>query len=162
VREASCLLLSAVTDTGNACIGIVLTFAPIDQTKLAEQRAEEAMAYFEAIVETVREPLVVLKDDLTVRSANRSFYDTYKVGAEDVEGKRIYEIGDGQWDIPQLRKLLDEVLPNNQMFTDFSVEHEFPKIGYRRFLLNARRLRTGSEVEELILLAMEDVTEQDG
>ena len=112
----------------------------------------------EAIVATVREPLLVLDGQLRVQSANRAFYRTFQVAPEATLGRRLYDLGNGQWDIPRLRTLLEEILPRDHAFEDFEVEHDFPGIGPKSMLLNARRLR--QQGEELILLAIEDVTER--
>lgn len=128
--------------------------------KRAEEAVQEALAYAQAIVETVREPLVVLDGDLRVRSANRSFYQTFQVAPEETEGHLVYELGNGQWDIPRLRELLEEILPRNTSFEGFEVEHEFPTIGRKTMLVNARRLLQEAGRSEMILLAIEDITER--
>jgi light-regulated signal transduction histidine kinase (bacteriophytochrome) len=112
------------------------------------------------IIATVREPLIVLDGDLRVISVNNSFYRTFKVLPPETEGRLIFEVGNRQWDIPRLRILLENILPTNQHFEDFEVEHDFPEIGRRTMLLNARLLKRGGEAEDLILLAIEDVTER--
>ncbi|WP_420564771.1 sensor histidine kinase [Thalassobaculum sp.] len=109
----------------------------------------------ESIIDAVREPLVVLDGDLTIRRANDSFYRTFKVESQETVGRRIYDLGNGQWDIPSLRQLLDDVLSTSRTFDDYLVEHDFPELGPRTMLLNARRI----ERMEWILLAIEDVTE---
>jgi signal transduction histidine kinase/CheY-like chemotaxis protein len=116
-------------------------------------------AYAQDIVDTVREPLLMLDTHLRVRSANRAFYQTFHVTAEETEGRLIYELGNGQWDIPALRTLLEDVIPTSSVFNDFELEHTFPIIGRRVMLLNGRKLRAGSH-SELLVLAMEDVTER--
>jgi two-component sensor histidine kinase/PAS domain-containing protein len=108
----------------------------------------------EKIIDTVREPLLVLHADLRVQSANRAFYDRFKVDPAETEGRMVYDLGNRQWDIPDLRRLLGEVLPDNEFFENFEVEHEFEAIGRRHMLLNARRV----DQLQLILLAIEDVT----
>jgi two-component system sensor kinase len=110
------------------------------------------------IIATVREPLIVLDGDLRVISANDSFYRTFKVLRRWTEGRLLFEIGQRQWDIPRLRQLLENVLLTDQHFQDFEVEQDFPKIGRRTMLLNARRLTRGKGDHDLILLAIEDVT----
>jgi PAS domain S-box-containing protein len=114
----------------------------------------------EDIVDTVREPLLVLNADLRVRRANRSFYRTFKVAPEDTEGRLVYELGNRQWDIPALRRLLEDVLPQNTAFDDFEVAHDFESIGRKVMLLNARRVYRHGNHTESILLAIEDITEQ--
>jgi len=120
---------------------------------------EDIESYSQDIVDTVREPLLMLDSTLRVRSANRAFYQTFKVSSEETENRLIYELGNGQWDIPDLRTLLEDVVPKSSVFNDFELEHTFPVIGRRVMLLNARKLRPGSH-EELLVLAMEDVTER--
>src|SRR4051812_23646788 len=111
------------------------------------------------LFDTVREPLLILDGALRVHSANRAFYDTFHVSVEDTENRLIYELGNGQWDITDLRTLLEDIVPASSVFNDFELEHDFPTIGRRVMLLNARKLRQGSHAE-LLVLAMEDVTER--
>ena len=115
---------------------------------------------FEDIVETVREPLLVLDSDLRVLSANRSFYASFKVIPEETIGKLIYDLGNRQWDIPLLRTLLEEILPKNIKFDDYEVEHNFSGVGHKIMLLNARRILQQEKKSQMILLAIEDVTER--
>jgi PAS domain S-box-containing protein len=114
----------------------------------------------ESIVDTVREPMLVLSADLRVRRANRSFYRTFRVTPEDTVDRLVYDLGNQQWDIPWLRKLLEEVLPQDTAFDDFEVEHVFPAIGRKYMLLNARRICGKDNQTEFILLAIEDTTER--
>ena len=148
--------------TDNVIDGLVITLVDITRAKLAEQAAELNRAYAESIVATVREPLLVLDHDLLVVSANRAFYRQFKVGAAETERRRIYELGRGQWNIPRLRQLLEKILPKRSRFEDFEVAHDFPGVGRRVMLLNARRLEQRPALPGLILLAMEDVTESRG
>ncbi|MFN2477289.1 MAG: response regulator [Chthoniobacterales bacterium] len=120
---------------------------------------EEIEMYAQDIVDTVREPLLMLDTNLRVRSANRAFYQTFQVSPDETENRLIYELGNGQWDIPALRTLLEDVIPTSSVFNDFELEHTFPSIGRRVMLLNGRKLRAGSHAE-LLVLAMEDVTER--
>jgi PAS domain S-box-containing protein len=113
--------------------------------------------YAQNIVDTVREPLLILDETLRVRSANRAFYQTFHVSSKETEGRLIYELGNGQWDIPDLRTLLEDIVPRSSVFQDFELEHTFPVIGRRVMLLNARKLQAGQH-GELLVLAMEDVT----
>jgi len=126
----------------------------------AEETLMQAQKHVESIVETIREPLLVLTADLKVISANQSFYQTFKVTSDETEGRFIYSIGDHQWDIPGLRKLLEEIVPQNKHFNDFEVSHEFRVIGRRTMLLNARRIYRQGKNTEMILLAIEDITER--
>jgi chemotaxis protein methyltransferase CheR len=116
---------------------------------------------FDNILGSVREPLVVLDSDLKVLKANHSFYRTFKVKPEETEGVLIYDLGNRQWDIPKLRELLEEILPQNSTFNDFEVEHNFETIGRKIMHLNARRVYKGSKQTQMILLAIEDVTERE-
>src|SRR5579872_5433623 len=115
--------------------------------------------YAQDIVDTVREPLLMLDTTLRVQSAYRAFYQTFHVAPEVTENHLIYELGNGQWDIPDLRRLLEDVVPKSSVFNDFELVHTFPVIGRRVMLLNARKLKAGNH-GELLVLAMEDVTER--
>jgi PAS domain S-box-containing protein len=128
---------------------------------IMEQRrqVEDIQNYAQNIVDTVREPLLILDATLRVRSANRAFYQTFRVSPGETEGRLIYELGNGQWDIPDLRTLLEDIVPKSSVFDDFELEHTFPAIGRRVMLLNARKLEAGQH-GELLVLAMEDVTER--
>ncbi len=116
--------------------------------------------YAQNIVDTVRESILVLDQNLRVVSANRSFYRTFQVTAPDTEGRLVYALGDGQWDIPELRRLLEIVLPEHASFDDFEVSHRFESIGKKVVLLNARTILRPGNNSQLILLAIEDVTER--
>lgn len=117
-----------------------------------------ALDYANGIVETVRNPLLMLDAGLRVEKANRAFYDYFHVAPEETVGRLVYDLGNGQWDIPALRRALEHVLPEAARFEDFVVEHEFPRVGRRTLVLNARKLRHDSD-HESILLAIEDSTE---
>jgi PAS domain-containing protein len=127
--------------------------------KRAEQTARQAQNLAEGIVDSVREPLLVLDRDLRVVRANRSFCRTFRVQPDQTEGRLVYDLGNHQWDIPRLRELLEQVLPTNHSFDDFEVVHDFPGIGPHRMLLNARRIVvTGEQAPDRILLVFEDVS----
>ena len=117
-------------------------------------------SYAESIFNTVREPLIVLDVKLRVVSANKSFYNSFKVKPKETVGRLIYDLGNQQWDIPKLRKLLEEILPNNTAFDNYEVEHYFKTIGQRTMLLNARRLDNKVNKTQIILLAIEDITDR--
>lgn len=123
-------------------------------------QTEEARRYAEAILGTMRQPLVVLDGDLRLETANRAFYRTFEVDAAETEGRLIYELGNGQWNIPKLRELLEEILPNDGTVEDFRVEHEFERIGRRVMILTAHRME-GAGRRHTILLAIDDITEQE-
>ncbi len=141
----------------NVIDGVVLTFTDISVRVQAEQAVIEARELAEGIVNTVREPLIVLDGELRVVSASRSFYQYFQTNAQASVGCPIYQLGNNQWDIPPLRDLLEHILPKNRVMENFSVEHDFPAIGHCKLLLNARRLNDGNKKKELILLAMEEV-----
>jgi two-component system CheB/CheR fusion protein len=139
----------------NVIEGVVLTFIDIS----AQHLLGLAKNFAESIVDTVREPLLVLDGDLKVISANQAFYQTFHTAKQNTENVLLYELGSTQWDIPRLRELLEEIIPKNSSFTDFGVEHDFPGIGHKSMLLNARRIPAGGDHPHMILLAIEDVTE---
>lgn len=126
----------------------------------AEELWQVAWTYIQTVVDTVREPFLILDEHLKVISANRTFYAFFHVTKEETEGHRVYDLGNGQWDVPQLSILLEDILPKNTFFTDFKVEHTFPKIGHKIMLLNARRIFKTGEERPILLLAMEDITKQ--
>jgi two-component sensor histidine kinase len=126
---------------------------------------QNACAFAEAIVDTVREPLVVLDQDLRVIAASRSFYRTFKVKPEDTEGRLLYELGGGEWNIPKLRSLLEKVLPADGptevgAIEAYEIEHDFPGIGPRAMCLNARKVFYETDLRANILLGIEDITER--
>ncbi len=125
--------------------GLVLVFRDITERRTAERALAKSLSYAGDIIETLREPFVVLDADLRVKTANRSFYESFHVSKEETENRLVYDLGDGEWDIPGLRKLLDEVLTRNQSVNDFEVEHSFPKLGRRTMLLNARPFPPASD-----------------
>lgn len=132
----------------------------IEQRKQTERLIQDALEYSRGIVDTVREPLLVLDANLTVISANRSFYRAFKVKPEDTEKQHIYDLGNRQWNIPRLRELLEDILPETTSFDDFEVDHDFPGIGKRIMFLNARKVYRRFNHAQLILLAIEDITER--
>jgi two-component system CheB/CheR fusion protein len=144
----------------NKIDGAVLVLVDVDDLKRAEETIQQARAYAESIVATVREPLVVLDSSLRVQTANDSFYKVFQVQRAETEGRLVYELGNRQWDIPQLRQLLEEILPQSKVFNDFEVTHKFEHIGTKTMVLNARRLEQEPARLALILLAMEDITER--
>jgi PAS domain S-box-containing protein len=123
-----------------------------------EEALQEALEFAQGVVETVREPLIVLDANLKVISANNSFYQTFHVSPQETEGRFIYDLGNRQWDIPKLRELLEEIIPQNATFEGFEVDHVFPTIGRKTMLLNARQIEQKGKRSQLILLAIEDIT----
>jgi two-component system CheB/CheR fusion protein len=145
----------------NVIEGVVITITDISSIKEAEERAKEMQLFNENILDSLRESLLILDKDLKVEAANKSFYKKFQVLPKETEGKYVYELGNGQWDIPELRKLLEKIIPKKAYIEDYMVEHDFPKIGRRKMMLNARRLqREKSPAEYMILLAIEDVPEK--
>ncbi len=138
---------------------VVLALEDVTERRRAERLLAEIETYAQNIVDTVREPLLMLDPALRVRSANRAFYQTFQVSRDETENRLIYELGNGQWDIPALRTLLEEIIPQNSVFDNYELEHDFPSIGRKNMLLNARQLRAGIDTE-LVVLALEDVTEK--
>jgi two-component system CheB/CheR fusion protein len=132
----------------------------IEHRKKTEQVTLDARNYAESIIDTVREPLLILDANLMVISASRSFYQVFKVKPEDTESQFIYDLGNRQWDIPKLRELLEKILPKVTSFDDFEVEHNFLDIGKRIMLLNARKIYRETNHTHSILLAIEDITER--
>lgn len=128
--------------------------------KKAELAIEDAREYAENIVATVREPLIVLDGYLRVVSASRSFYQAFGVKPEETERQLLYDLGSRQWNIPGLRELLEEIIPRNSSFEAFQMEHDFPNIGRRIMILNARRMFRKANNTQLILVAIEDVTDR--
>src|SRR5271154_4924841 len=153
------LLNARKLQAGNHGELLVLAMEDVTERRRAEADLKAIETYAQDIVDTVREPLLMLDTTLRVRSANRAFYQTFQVSSEETENRLIYELGNGQWDIPALRTLLEDIIPTSSVFNDFELEHTFPIIGRRVMLLNGRKLRPGSHTEFLVL-AMEDVTER--
>jgi diguanylate cyclase (GGDEF)-like protein/PAS domain S-box-containing protein len=123
-----------------------------------EKIETKSLEYAESIIDTVREPLIILDQDLRVVSVNRSFYGVFRVKPEETVGQLIYDLGNKQWDIPKLRELLETILPQKASFDNYEVQHDFATIGRRIMLLNARRIEQQTEKARIILLAIEDIT----
>jgi PAS domain S-box-containing protein len=126
--------------------------------KKLEAEIQEAREYSESIVETVHKPLVVLSPELKILSANHSFYETFQVTAEETVGNFIYDLGNRQWDIPKLRVLFENILPNESVFNGYEVDHVFLEVGRKVIVLNAREILRENIGSHIILLAMEDIT----
>ena len=153
------LTLSSIEDkSGNIC-GVSAIMHDITEQKKAKQ-VLIVSEYSESIINTVREPLIVLDQDLRVVTVSRSFYDFFKVNPEETVGQLIYDLGNKQWDIPKLRELLEDILPKKVSFDNYEVEHNFSTIGRRIMLLNARQIKRVWGKERIILLAIEDITER--
>ena len=144
----------------NRIDGVVIIFFDIDALKRTLQAAENARDYANGLIETVREPLIVLDADLRIERATSAFYETFSVSRAETEGRLLYDLGNGQWNIPRLRELLGEALFRSQSFEGLEIEHTFPHIGLRKMLLNGRRISPDGVRESSVLLAIEDVTER--
>ncbi len=131
-----------------------------EKLRESELAAKRALDYAEATLRTTPVPFLVLRADLRVNTASEAFYTDFKVRPDETEGQLIYEIGNGQWNIPKLRELLEEIIPKKNVFNGFEVTHEFATIGTRTMLLNARRIDNAEGVPERILLAIEDITDR--
>jgi two-component system CheB/CheR fusion protein len=141
--------------TDNRIDGAVIAFVDIDFLKRYADQLRQGEKFAKAVVDTVREPLIVLDSELRIAFANPGFYQTFKLKAADASQRRIYELDGGEWKIPRLRELLEQILPRKRRQVEFKVEHDFPRIGRRQVRINARQLEYASET--LILLAMTEV-----
>jgi len=119
-----------------------------------------AWTYIRTVIDTAREPFLILDAKLCVLSANKTFYRFFHVTKKATEHRLVYKLGDGQWDIPALCKLLEKILPKNTFFADYEVDHVFPGIGRKIMLLNARRIYAPHTKTPILLLAMEDITKR--
>jgi two-component system CheB/CheR fusion protein len=142
----------------NLINGVVMSFTDITTRVALEAKMQIAHEMAEGIVDTVREPLLVLDGSLKVVFASRSFYRDFAVTPEETLGRQLYDLGNRQWDIPRLRELLENILPQNRTFDDYPVEHDFPGIGTYNMRLNARSIPVKTGEPKYILLAMEHVT----
>ena len=142
----------------NAITGVVLTLFDINAIKVSLEQVAAARDYAEAIVDTVRMPLLLLDTDFRIRSANRAFYETFQVGPELTVNRVLFDVGNGQWEIPALRRALAGIGETGESLQDFEVEHDFPAVGVRTIVLNARLLRQDAGPPRTILLALEDIT----
>lgn len=146
----------------NRIDGAVLALLDIDLIKKSNEQLQQSSEFFKGIINTVREPLLVLDSDLRVISANESFLKAFQVTPQETVHKFLYRLGNEQWNIPRLRALLEEVLPTSQEVKDYEVVWDFPTIGNKTMLLNAKQLFQTNKQEPLILLAIEDITGRKG
>jgi PAS domain S-box-containing protein len=140
--------------------GVVLVFRDISERRRHEQDIQDTLTYADNIIATMRAPFLVLDKTLRVQTANRAFYQTFHAEKEETEGRFLYDLGNGQWNIPRLRTLLEGVLSNSHPIHDCDAELDFPSIGKKIMLLNARRFESVDSQPDLILLAIEDITER--
>ena len=140
--------------------GVFAAARDVTERKQAERAITEVRDYAESIIRTARDPIMVLGAGLRVVSVSEAFLQTFKLAQSETEGRLVYEVGNGEWNIPRLRELLEEILPRNRFFNNFEVTHDFESIGQRTMLLNARTLRESSDQPAKILLGIEDITER--
>jgi two-component system CheB/CheR fusion protein len=138
----------------NKLYGVVIVLIDIDDIK----RNQPLTEYASYIMDTVQESILILDKHLSVKYANRFFYNTFRVRPKEVDNKYIYDMGNGQWNIPKLKTLLESVLVNDSNFEYFEVEHEFPHIGFKKMLLNARQLYREDKKLLMILLSIKEAT----
>ncbi len=151
---------SPIRNGKDEIVGVVLVFSDQTEERKAQYALQEAKEFAESIVATIREPLIVLDAQLKVISVNHCFCQSFQVEEEEAAGRQIYDLGNRQWDIPRLRELLEDILPQNTSFSDFKVEHDFEHTGKRIMLLNARRIYDEANKTRMILLSIEDITER--
>jgi two-component system CheB/CheR fusion protein len=144
--------------TDNRIAGAVVVFVDIDPIKKTLRATEEARDYAEGMLETVREPLLVLDGDLRIQRATPAFYEVFRVTRAETENRLLYDLGNGQWNVPLLREALGHALFRDEAFQDLEIEHVFPHIGRRTMRLNARRISKENDASRRVLLAIEDVT----
>jgi len=144
----------------NMIDGIVVSFVDVTGVKKAEKIANDARAFAENIIDTIREALLVLDEDLKVISANKVFYRIFETTCEKIDGEHFFSLCEDHWNIPRLRELLEQIIPESSSFNDFVLEHDFPHIGHRKMVLNARMMKRESGNPDLILLAIEDITDR--
>jgi PAS domain S-box-containing protein len=156
------MLLNArrIRKPGNCSELILLAIEDITERRRQEQTVQDALTYADNIIATLREPFVVLNGSLKVQTANRSFYENFHATPEETQGRFLYDLGNGQWDIPRLRAAITAVLSDHHPVVDYEVVHDFPAIGRRHMLLNAARVRKLGNNSDLILLAIEDITDR--
>ena len=149
-----------IANDNGQIVGVVLVFRDQTEERAAQKEIAEAKRFAESIIATVREPLLVLDAHLKVVSANHSFYRKFGATAEHTENKYLYKLGQGEWNVSTLQEKLLQIISQNKIVTDFEVEQDFAKIGRRTMQLNARRLSDDSDAPDMILLAIEDITER--
>ncbi|NOZ60933.1 MAG: PAS domain S-box protein [Calditrichaeota bacterium] len=149
-----------VRDGAGNITGVVLVFRDQSRERQAQKEIKKARQFAESILETIHEPLIVLDPQFRIISANRAFYETFGETPQQANGKSIFDLRDGHWDIPELRALLEKILPQNTSFKNFEVKFDLPKLGEHVKILNARRIYQRKEKTEMILLAVNDITEQ--
>jgi two-component system CheB/CheR fusion protein len=144
----------------NVIDGVIITFTDISQRRKQLKEMEDSFKFVDSIVQTVRDPLLVLDEEMHVVLANNAFYQKFKVTPDKTIKKSLYKLGGKQWDLTSLKKLLEDILPEKTELWDYKMEDDFPNIGHRKMILNARQIYREGEETSMILLTMEDVTDQ--
>jgi len=145
--------------TDNKIDGVVIAAMDIDALKHNVQLATEGREFAEAVLDTVGQPMLGLDPKLAVQFINPAFCRAFKVSAQEALGRPLYNLGDGRWDVPTLRKLIEQVLPREGSVSNFEVQHEIPGLGSQRLRLSARRVDYGAGRQQLTLLAIEKMEE---
>jgi two-component system, OmpR family, phosphate regulon sensor histidine kinase PhoR len=153
-------LMFPLFDEHKQHVGFTKVMRDLTERKKAEEALINAKAFFKDIVDTVREPLIVLNKDLTINTANRAFYEVFKVKKDKVKGISIYDIDTGKWDIEKLKHVLEKEMPEKNVFDGLEIEYHSPQTGKRLMMINVRTLYSISNRREMILLAVEDITER--
>jgi len=143
---------------GNMIAGVVITFLDVTFIEDAEVRYRDALGYFEKTTSALYEPILILDQDFTVTVANPAFYRLFKTSAKETLGQCIFELGNDQWNIPELRRFLEDIVPDNAQFTGWQLEHDFPRIGRRKISVNGSRIEAGEQRPAMILLSLQDLT----
>jgi two-component system CheB/CheR fusion protein len=138
----------------NLIQGLTVTFVEIIATQQEQVVSREVIRYLQSIFDTIHEPTVLMDGELRVAVANRAFYETFQVDAQNAEGALIYEVGSGQWDIKRLRQLLEEIIPEKKVMENFAMQSDIADIERRSYLLNARQLPREIGLPEMILLSI--------
>ena len=145
----------------NMIEGVVITFLDVTFMEDAQVKYRDALSYFEKTTAALYEPILILDQDFTVTLANPAFYRLFKTSARETLGRSIFGLGDDQWDIAGLRRFLEEIIPDNAAFTDWRMEHDFPRIGRRKIAINGSRIASGERRPAMILLSFRDITRGD-
>ena len=144
----------------NVIGGVVITFMDVIRYEDSELYTRDARSFFYSTLSALWEPILILDESLKIFTANRAFLRTFKTTPKETENRSIFELGDTQWDILELKKFLTEIIPHDSEFEGYEVEHEFPGIGRRKMSLNARKIQQGDERPAMILLSFRDITDK--
>jgi two-component system CheB/CheR fusion protein len=146
----------------NVIEGVVLTFMDVTEYENQAAEARDARNLFEKIAEVMREPILVMDEDFVIRTANPAFYRMFQTSPAETEEREVFALGDGQWDAPELRRFLEEVVPESRVFSDYVIDHEFPRIGRRKIAVSGRKIAGGEVRRPLILVTFRDAAEDAG